>query len=111
MPITHEQQKERWNKEHEHPFALKQMDANKLSSGIKPFLEFLENQKIQDLIGLEMGCGKGRNIIGLAHQEITSKMYGFDFSEVAINEADRRSHENNILHKVQFNVMDATQPW
>ena len=39
MAITHEQQKERWNKEHKTPFALKQMDAKKLSSGIVPFVE------------------------------------------------------------------------
>ena len=44
MPITHQQQKERWEKEHQVPFALKQMDAKKLSSGVRPFLEFLEKQ-------------------------------------------------------------------
>jgi len=111
MPITHQQQKEKWNKEHETPFALKQMDARKLSSGIKPFLKFLEEQKRRGLIGLEMGCGKGRNVIGLAHQEMVSKIYGFDFSEVAIKEANNRGRENNISDKVKFNVMDATESW
>ncbi len=111
MPITHEQQKERWNKEHETPFALKQMDAKKLSSGVKPFLEFLEKEKKKDLIGLEMGCGKGRNVIALAHQEMIQKMYGFDFSDIAIKEADHRAKEENIQNKVQFDVMDATESW
>ncbi len=111
MLITHEQQKEKWNKEHKTPFALKQMNARKLSSGIAPFLKFLEEQKSKDLIGLEMGCGKGRNVIGLARQEIISKMYGFDFSEVAIKEANNRAGENNVSDKVQFEVMDATEPW
>lgn len=111
MPITHEQQKERWNKEHETPFALKQMDAKKLSGGVKPFLEFLQKQGKENLVGLEMGCGKGRNVIGLAHQEIISSMYGFDFSEVAITEAKKRAGEANITEKVQLNVMDAMEPW
>src|SRR3989344_781119 len=111
MPITHEQQKERWNKEHETPFALKQMDAKKLSSGIVPFLEFLKNQGGKDFVGLEMGCGKGRNVIALASQDIVSKMYGFDFSEVAIKEAKKRAGEGDILEKVEFDVMDAMQTW
>src|SRR5579863_7800536 len=111
MPITHAEQKEKWDKEHGTPYALKQMDAKKLSSGIVPFLEFLKNQKTENLTGLEMGCGKGRNVIGLAHQGIISKMYGFDFSEVAIKEANKRAQEGHIVNKVQFDVMDATQPW
>ena len=111
MIITHEQQKERWNKEHETPFALKQMDAKKLSSGIIPFAKFLKEKRLKDLIGLEMGCGKGRNVIGLAHQEMIGKMYGFDFSDIAIREANKRAEENNIANKVQFDVMDATEKW
>ena len=111
MPITHQEQKERWDKEHETPFALKQMDAKKLSSGIVPFVQFLKEKKLKNLIGLEMGCGKGRNVIGLAHQEMISKMHGFDFSEVAIKEANKRAEENDITNKVQFDVIDATGKW
>src|SRR5438105_283659 len=111
MPITHEQQKERWNKEHQTPFALKQMDTTQLSSGVVLFLEFLEKQNNKDLVGLEMGCGKGRNVIGLAHSAVISKMYGFDFSEVAIDEAKKRAKESSLESKTQFDVMDATEPW
>ena len=111
MPITHQQQKERWNEEHKNPVALKQMDSKKLSGGVKPFLELLKKRKLNNLIGLEMGCGKGRNVIGLAHQKIVKKMYGFDFSNVAIKEANKRAKEGKIQNKVQFDVMDATQKW
>jgi ubiquinone/menaquinone biosynthesis C-methylase UbiE len=111
MPITHKEQKDRWNKEHETPLALKQMDAKKLSSGVKSFLEFLEKQGSNNLIGLEMGCGKGRNVINLAHQEIVKKMYGFDFSEVAIVEVKKRAKEDYVEEKTQFKVMDATEIW
>lgn len=111
MPISHEQQKERWNEEHKNPNALKQMDSKKLSGGVKPFFEFLKKQEIRNLIGLEMGCGKGRNVISLANEEIINKMYGFDFSEIAIKEARKRAEESNVLEKVQFDVMDATEKW
>lgn len=111
MPITHFEQKERWNKEHEKPLALKQMDSKNLSSGIAPFLEFLRQEKKEHIVGLEMGCGKGRNVIGLAHQKVIKKMYGFDFSEVAIKEAQKRAIKEDVTNKVQFDVMDATRPW
>jgi SAM-dependent methyltransferase len=112
MTITHEAQKEKWNREHETPFALKQMDSTKLSSGIVPFLKFLEERGKNEMIGLEMGCGKGRNVIGVARQNIILKMYGFDFSEVAIKEAHKRAGADEVASlKTQFDVMDATQPW
>lgn len=109
MPITHEGQKEKWNKEHAHPFALKQMDSARLSSGIAPFAKFLEEKGQRNSTGVEMGCGKGRNVIGLAHQNLISKMYGFDFSEVAIAEARKRAETDGVSSRVQFDVMDATQ--
>ncbi len=111
MPITHEQQKEKWNEEHQTPFALKQMDVHTVSRGVALFLEFLQKQSQSGLIGLEMGCGKGRNVISLAKEDVIAKMYGFDFSDVAIIEAERRAGEEKISGKVQFDVADATETW
>ncbi|MBI2889031.1 MAG: class I SAM-dependent methyltransferase [Candidatus Liptonbacteria bacterium] len=111
MPITHDEQREKWNEEHRTPFALKQMDVQTASRGVRLFLEFLQRKDAHNLIGLEMGCGKGRNVIGLARENIVTKMYGFDFSDVAIGEARRRAEEEKVSSKVQFDVMDATQTW
>ncbi|MEK7575418.1 MAG: class I SAM-dependent methyltransferase [Patescibacteria group bacterium] len=111
MTITHEQQKQKWNREHENPFALKQMDATKASSSLLPFVDFLQNKEKQNLVGLEMGCGKGRNVIWFAQQSLVSKMYGFDFSGEAIIEANRRAVEANVLAKVCFETMDAIEIW
>lgn len=111
MNITHEEQKKKWNQEHATPFALKQMDAQKGSSALAPFVEFLEKEGKTNLIGVEMGCGKGRNVIWLAQQPGFVKVHGFDFSEVAIEEANRRAAEVGISDKVEFDVMDATTPW
>jgi len=111
MSITHEEQKERWNKEHQTPLALKQIDARKGSSGLAPFLEFLRQKDLNDLTGLEMCCGKGRNVIWLARKKEIQKMYGFDFSSVAIEEAKKRASEENVANKTHFDLMDASEPW
>lgn len=109
--VTHEEQREKWEEEHAHPFALKQMDARKESSALKPFVEFLSKQGKAELVGVEMGCGKGRNVLWLAQQQMIAKVYGFDFSEVAIRVAKQRATEVQVVGKVQFDVMDATERW
>lgn len=111
MTITHEEQRKNWNKEHQTPLALKQMDAKKGSSGLVPFLEFLKKNNIENVVGLEMCCGKGRNVMWLAMQFEIQKMYGFDFSDVAMEEAKKRVREEGLEAKTQFDVMDATETW
>lgn len=109
--ISHDEQRKKWDEEHANPFALKQMDARKGSSALKPFVEVLESQGRSGLIGVEMGCGAGRNVIWLAQQNIISKVYGFDFSDAGIEKARKRAEEEAISSKVQFDVIDATRPW
>lgn len=111
MSISHEQQRLLWNEEHRNPFALKQMDSMKGSSCLVPFYEFLESKKVDNLVGLEMGCGKGRNVLWLAAKPLIARMYGFDFSDVAIAEANRRATEQGMTEKTELTVMDATMPW
>lgn len=111
MKVTHNEQKQRWNKEHESPFALKQMDAKKGSGGLISFLEFLKKEGRVNQVGLEMCCGKGRNIIWLTLQNEIEKMFGFDFSEVAIKEAENRVLAEKLQGKTNFQVMDATEAW
>ncbi len=109
--ITHDEQKERWDQEHAKPFALTQMDSHEPSNALAPFVVFLEKEGRTRLSGVEMGCGKGRNVIWLAKQPIVSQMNGFDFSTVAIEEARRRALEQGVAEKAVFDVMDATLPW
>ena len=111
MPVTHNEQKEQWEKEHRRPYALKQMDAKTPSSSLVPFVAFLKGQGKKNLVGLEMGCGKGRNAIWLAQQPLVKRMFGFDFSKVAIAEARKRAAEVRLSQKISFEVMDATEPW
>lgn len=111
MKITHQEQKEKWEQEHAHPFALKQIDAQKPSSSLVPFAAFLKQEDLNNLIGLEMGCGKGRNAIWLAQEPYIAKVHGFDFSEHAITEAKQRSIKAGVSGKIQFDVMDATETW
>lgn len=111
MPITHEEQRQKWNKEHAHPYALLQMDSHEASSSIERFLGFLKARGFGGAKGVEMGCGKGRNVIALAKEGFVSMMYGFDFSDVAILEAARRAAEEDILAKTDLKVADATEEW
>src|SRR5580698_4980619 len=91
--ISHQEQQERWEKEHRQPVILPQMDVQSASGGVVKFLEWYKqhakHDDFQDLCGLEMCCGKGRNVIWLAQQGF--QMIGADFSTAAIAEAKKRA--------------------
>lgn len=109
--ITHQEQQERWDKEHKTPNVLPQMDSSKTSSGVLKFLDWLKSEGKQpgELKGLEMCCGKGRNVIGLASEGVN--MIGLDFSQSAIEEAKKRALDTGVADKTQFFVQDVTQPF
>jgi len=108
--ISHEQQQKIWEEEHKNPEVLLQMDSCQPSSGVKKFWDWLQTQKIsKPLSGLEMCCGKGRNVIWLAQQNIF--MTGFDFSPSAIMEAQRRSAIYQTDINAHFFIQDATLTW
>ncbi len=107
--MSHRRQQKIWDKEHKDPFVLIQMDSSRPSSGVLPFLDFLEKQTedLKGLKGVEMGCGKGRNVNFLSGWQID--MVGFDFSKAAIKEAKRRAKKLKI--KPEFIVHDAAKRW
>jgi ubiquinone/menaquinone biosynthesis C-methylase UbiE len=111
VTITHQEQQERWDKEHKTPNVLPQMDSSKASSGVIKFLEWLKSEGKQpyELSGLEMCCGKGRNVIGLAVEGVN--MVGLDFSQSAIEEAKKRATDVGVADKTQFFVHDVTKPF
>lgn len=105
--ISHEEQQKLWDEEHKKPYVLKQMDSDDASSGVRKFFDFLKDKNVQS--GLEMGCGKGRNVTWLAKRGVA--MHGFDFSPAAIEEAKKRSEEIGVSDKTSFLVQDATKRW
>jgi len=109
--ITHEEQQERWEKEHQTPTVLLQMDSRHASSGVKKFATWMQDQgaSFSDLKGLEVCCGKGRNVIWCAQQGIA--MTGLDFSQSAIAEAKKRAAEVDETDKATFYVHDVTLPF
>src|SRR3989344_4589517 len=107
--ITHSEQQKIWDEEHKHPHVLKQMDVMDVSSGVIKFWDFLQSTGVSFSQGLEMACGKGRNVIWLSKQGV-GEMHGFDFSGAAIEEAKKRALEAGDKNSV-FEVMDATLPW
>lgn len=109
--ITHEEQQARWDKEHQKPTVLLQMDSNNASSGVTKFLDWLEQNDIalEGLQGMEMCCGKGRNVIGLATKGIVAT--GLDFSPPAIKEAKQRAEQAGVSDKTDFMVQDVIKPF
>jgi SAM-dependent methyltransferase len=105
--ITHRQQQKRWDEEHRKPSVLLQMDSVEPSSGVVKFYEWLVTRGAGNgLKGLEMCCGKGRNVIWLANQGVA--MTGVDFSAFAIAEAKKRAKDIATAH---FTVHDVTLPY
>ena len=77
----------------------------------KSFWKFIRRARKNDfqlMTGLEIGCGKGRNAIWLAHQGV--KMKAFDFSPSAIRMAKSRV-SRKIIHKISFSKHDITETW
>jgi ubiquinone/menaquinone biosynthesis C-methylase UbiE len=109
--ITHQQQQEIWEKEHDSPEVLLQMDSSDPSSGVKKFWQWLQgkDKDVTKYKGLEMGCGKGRSVIWLAQKGIS--MVGFDFSTKAIATAKERAKIADVEKNTQFIHQDATEPW
>lgn len=111
MPeITHDEQQRIWDEEHQHPLVLPQMDSSAPSSGVVAFTDWIEQNGLGTaLTGIELGCGKGRNVIGLARLGLS--MTGLDFSPAAIKEARRRARMTGLSKKAKFLVHDVTLPW
>ena len=106
--FTHEDQQRIWNEEHTKPNVLLQMDSEKPSSGVLKFWDFLASKNVEHLKGVEMCCGKGRNVIWLAKKGVEA--HGFDFSPAAIVEAERRATKDGVTN-AHFKVLDATTTW
>jgi ubiquinone/menaquinone biosynthesis C-methylase UbiE len=87
------------------------MDSKDVSGGVEKFFDLLKNRKLSELVGIEMCCGKGRNVIGLVKQGEIKKMYGFDFSPTAIETAKERAREEKVSDKTEFSVGDAIKAW
>lgn len=108
--ITNRQQK-RQGKDPEATNAILRMDSREPSGSVTKFVEWLTQSDINadKLSGLEICCGKGRNVIWLAQQGIN--MHGLDFANTAITEAKRRASDAGVSDKVQFITWDVTLPY
>lgn len=104
-------QQEIWEQEHKTPTVLLQMDSSEVSSGVLKFWQWLQvHSHYPAKVGLEIGCGKGRNSIWLARQGM--QMIGYDFAPSAVNEALERATKLSLtLEQANFAVQDVTQPF
>lgn len=101
-------QKDIWDREHSNPELIHQLDTAGVARGVTKFWDWLSTKKdTGSLKGIEIGCGKGRNVNWLAEQGVD--MTGIDFSPSAISEARTRADTRN-LQNAHFFVHDVTQP-
>ena len=107
MTFSHEEQQKKWDEEHAEMLGIPNMDSAKTSGAVRDFGTFLKEQG-SDLVGVEMGCGKGRHVMYFAEESYIAEMTGFDFSGVAVTEASKRAQNTP---KARFIEMDATKRW
>lgn len=108
--ISHREQQRFWEEEHRNPYVLLPMNVTKPSGVAVKFWEWLKpHTGTKNLKGIEMGCGKGRNVIFFAKNGLN--MVGFDFANSAIKEATRRAKNEGLNNTAKFLVHDATMRW
>jgi SAM-dependent methyltransferase len=108
--LTNNHQLSVWEEEHRNPRLLTQLDSEFPSGGVVNFFNWLKDQDIKGTIkGLEIGCGKGRNVNWLAKQNVI--MTGIDFSQIAITKAKKRASEVKVENNTKFILADITNDW
>jgi SAM-dependent methyltransferase len=107
----HENQHRLWDQEHKSPFMFPFIDSRDPSDAVVFFRAWLfaRLRSLTGLCGLEMCCGKGRNVNWLATG--CAQMHGFDFSVAAIEEARERAAAAGLDAKAKFTVQDAGTQW
>lgn len=111
MRISHKEQKLAWEREHQNPSVFTHLAGTEASGGVKRFWKKicnLDKQTNESLVGLEIGCGKGRNVIWLAKQGV--HITGFDFSRSAIEVARNRANGMKS-ESIRLLEHDATIKW
>jgi SAM-dependent methyltransferase len=106
---SYEQNKGTWEQEHRTPELIEQLHTAGPARGVTKFWDWLsERQSTSGLRGVEIACGKGRNVLWLAQQGVD--MTGIDYSEAAIREAEARARTQNLL-TAHFIAQDVSIPW
>lgn len=96
-----------WEEEHRNPKMFPSVASDTPDPGVVRFWKWITNKC--ERAGLEICCGKGRNVFWLA--ENGASMTGFDFSETALAIARSRSMKAAFKNDIQFDISDATLRW
>ena len=106
----HSRQRAIWEAEHRAPELFPYLASERASDRVLEFWEWLRSQESGGALrGVEIGCGKGRNCLGLA--AAGAEMTGFDFSPTAIAAANDRALAMALRERARFRVHDATEAW
>ena len=98
-----------WEQEHQTPVVFPSVASERVTMGAVLLLEYLsECHKLGTLAGLEIGCGRGRNVLYMAEQGVL--MRGMDFSRRALAEARQRAITRGIAN-IEWLEGDVTRQW
>lgn len=102
-------QKAIWQREHEENSGLPSMHSEEPSSAVTYFADQFEKLGLRKGAKIiDIGCGKGRNIIYLA--KLGFEMYAMDYIETAANHVKKIAEKNN-LEKVHVQVAEINNTW
>jgi ubiquinone/menaquinone biosynthesis C-methylase UbiE len=103
--------KEFWNKEYKDPvfFAL----SEEASADLMKFTRWLQKEYGKDVLRsdvtvLDAGCGNGRNLLWL-NESFRVRGFGYDISEVAIEQAKKNAEKQKWGSKLEFQVHSIDQ--
>lgn len=93
--VTHQKQKEIWEKEHTEKSALPSLASQDPSSGVVSFVDYLNSHEFKFSGKLiDIGCGKGRNAIYLAR--LGYEVYAVDYIKIALDQAKKMAGTLNV---------------
>ncbi len=102
-------QKKIWSEEHRTAATLPSLAEELPSDNVIKFVDYLKNNTLLRGKIVDVGCGKGRNAIYLAHMGL--EVYAFDFIDHAIAHARKRAEQKNVNDKIHFSEASMDKRW
>jgi len=102
-------QREIWQQEHTNPSTLLSLADSKPSGAVEFFFKFLQTNDIISGKVIDIGCGKGRNLVYLAKQGF--EVWGIDYIQEALDSALKFAYSLNIEKNVHLVKSGIDERW
>src|SRR5258708_16771048 len=106
-------QQQIWQQEHftaaSLPDEMQKQSSNQPSQYILQFRDFLKKKKINQGKGVDIGAGKGRNSIYLAHEGF--EMHALDYIQEAITHINTVAKQEKLIKKLHTYCVPIDHNW